>query len=264
MTFKLDPIRRAAAFILLFAGCALAAHFSNQVFLHLVATLGFGLALYVAYTEFSTKRKNVWDTVITSLIIFLLVHYGSTMTDLLYPLLITFIAITMKFFVEFKSSPVVNPAAGAVLLAALLLAFIPGTSLPFVSWWGASFGGYLSLGLMALWIVGGLYQWRKSAIVGSFLLAHAVLLLLRGQGMEGLQFAFTDATIYFFAAFMLVDPKTSPFKPRDQILYGLVAAGLYNLLAWLGTPYFELFALVGANLFRMGTMMLPKKNGPKV
>lgn len=259
MTFKLDPIHRAAYFMIVFAAVALGTHFTGPVLLHLCATLGFALLLWVAFTIFSTKHKNIWDTVITGLILFLVLHYGSSAGDLVYPLAATGIAMLVKFFLEWKGSPVINPAAAGILVSALVLAFIPGLDHPFASWWGASYNGYLSLALMALWVFGGLYQWRKWQIVISFFVAHALLLLLRGEGLSGLLFTFTDSTIYFFVTIMLVEPKTSPFLPKQQVAYGVVAALLYNLLAYSGAPYFELFALVGANLSRVVMMQMPKK-----
>lgn len=260
MSIKLDPIHRAAYFMIAFATVVLATHFSADVLLHLAATLGACLVLYTIFTRVSAKHKNIWDTVITGLILFLVLHYGNTFGDLIFPLAASFIAMFIKFFVEYKGSPIINPVAGGLLLSALLLAFVPGLSHPFVSWWGASFSGYLSLALMAVWIVGGLDQWKKWNIVLSFLVAHALLLLLRGEGLAGLQFTFTDSMIYFYATIMLVEPKTSPFLPKQQLAYGAIAALLYNLLAFAGAPYFELFALVGANLSRVVMMQMPKKN----
>ena len=259
MPIKLDPIHRAAYFMICFATVVLATHFSADVLLHLSATLGACLVLYAIFTRVSAKRKNLWDTVITGLILFLVLHYSSDFGGLIFPVTASFIAMYIKFFVEFKGSPIINPVAGGLLLSALLLAFVPGLGHPFVSWWGASFSGYLSLALMAVWIIGGLNQWRKWNIVFSFLAVHAVLLLLRGEGMAGLQFTFTDSMIYFYATIMLVEPKTSPFLPKQQLAYGAVAAILFNLLAFAGAPYFELFALVGANLSRVVMMQMPKK-----
>lgn len=258
MTFKLDPIHRAAYFMIVFAAVALATHFTGQTLLHLCATLGFALLLWVFFTYFSTKHKNIWDTVITGLILFLVLHYGSSVSDLVYPLTATLIAMLVKFFLEWKGSPVINPAAAGILVSALVLAFIPGLDHPFASWWGASYSGYLSLGLMAVWVIGGLYQWRKWQIVASFFITHALLLLLRGEGLSGLLFTFTDSTIYFFATIMLVEPKTAPFLPKQQIVYGLVGVLLLNLLAYSGAPYAELFALVGANLSRVVMLQMPK------
>jgi hypothetical protein len=248
MPFKLDPIKRCALFMMVFTGTASLFKFSPQMALHLATTVGWGLMLYVFYSWVSDKRKNLWDTVITSAIIALLLHDSMGATAFVYPLLATFIAITQKFFIEFKNSPVINPVAFALLLTALITAFIPGMEKPFVSWWGTAFQGYLSLGLMGLWMVFGLHQWKKWPAVVSFLVAYLSLLLVRGQGWESLQFALTDSTLYFFATIMLVEPKTAPFRPKEQVAYGLFTAGLLSALIHWGAPYPQLFALAGANL----------------
>ena len=135
MNFKLDPIKRFCLFLTIFAGVAIAYNWSNDVLLHLAATLGFGLVLFALYSKLSIKRKNVWDTVITAELIFLLLHYGTGLSSLIYPLMAVFIAETLKFFIEWKSSPIVNPAAAALLLTAGIGALI-GWDMPFVSWWG--------------------------------------------------------------------------------------------------------------------------------
>ncbi len=264
---KLDPIRRFALFLVIFSGFALGYNFSNAVLLHLAATLGFGLVLYWLYSRLSAKRKNVWDTVITTLIIFLLLHYGD---NLLYPLLATFFAITLKFFIEWKDSPVVNPAAGALLLTAGVLALIPGIDQPFISWWGTTFwalpwGVSVSFLLMALWILGGFYVWRKWAIFAGFLgvyflILFGLMLFFGSADKESMHFVLTDSTIYFLAAIMLPEPKTSPALPWKQGVYGVIAALVYSVLAIAAVPNYALFALVAANLFNAGFRLRKNKN----
>lgn len=263
MPFKLDPIKFCAVFLILFAALAFSYNASAQLAMHLAATVGFGLLTYVAFTEFlPNKHKNVWDTVITTLILFLVIHYGSTWVDLVFPLTATLFAMLLKFFVEFKGTPVVNPAAAGILISALVLAFIPGLEHPFVSWWGASYQGYLSLALMGLWMIFGLPSWKRGWAVLAFLTVFASGMLLRGEGLDSLRFAYTDAMIYFFATLMLMEPKTSPFKPTHQAAYGAVAAVLIHALMAVSAPYPELFGLVGANLFQTGLRHWPKKGTP--
>ena len=260
MTFKFDPIQRCAAFLILFSAFAFGFNASSQLTLHLTATLGFSLVLFALYsTFFPSKHKNVWDTVITALILFLVLHYGAGVSDLVYPLTASFIAITLKFFVEYKSFPIVNPVAAGLLVSALVLAFVPGLDHPFVSWWGTAFQGYLSLALLAVWIVGGLYQWRRWHIVVSFLVVFALGLLLRGQGIESVQFALTNSMVYFYATIMLLEPKTSPFRPMEQVAYGAFCAVVMTVLSYYQAPYPELFALVAANLAFFGKRVMPKK-----
>ena len=265
--FRLDPIRRFALFLIIFSGLALGYNFSNDVLLHLASTLGFGLILFWLFSRISTKQKNVWDTVITTLIIFLLLHYGA---NPFYPLIATFFALTLKFFIEWRGSPVVNPAAAALLLTAGVLALIPGLDQPFISWWGASFwqlpfGLSVSFILLAIWILGGFYVWRKWAIFFGFLLTYFLLVLIfysisDNPGIGVLQFAFTDSTVFFLASIMLSEPKTSPVLPWKQGAYGFLAALAYHVLAITGVSNAALFAVVAANLFNASFRLRKNKN----
>lgn len=260
MNFKLDPIKRFCLFLTVFTGVAIGYNWSSDVMLHLAATLGFGLVLYTFYTWISSKHKNVWDTVISCEIIFLLLHYGTGLSSLAYPLMAVFIAETLKFFIEWKGSPVVNPSAAGLLLTAGAAALI-GWELPFVSWWGTSYWvlpvASVSLILLAVWVVGGFHVWRKWPIFISFLLAFAIFESLRGLSLADLQFIFLDSTIYFIAAVMLPEPKTSPFLPWKQVAFGVLAAALISGLTYLDVPYAALFAIVGANLFNAGLKWKP-------
>lgn len=260
MIFKFDPTKTFTAFLVLLSGLAIAFNPTAQVLLHLVATLGFALILYWFYSLFSSKHKSIWNTAITGLLIFLVLDYGAGWLDIVYPLIATFVAITLKFFWEWKGLPVVNPAAAGLLIMAGVVAVIPGLDHAFISWWGASFQGWVSLAVVLVWMIFGLPRWRKWPIVLSFVVTHALILMLRGLEVETLRFIFSDSTIYFLAAFMLVDPKTSPFKPRDQVVYGLLAALVLNSLMHANAPYAELFAIVAANF---GTVLMrPAKKAP--
>ncbi len=251
MNFKLDPIKRLAFFLIMMACIASYFQLGMPLLWHALASIGFGAFLHTLYTLASKKPKNTANMLITVLLIFLLLH--PTIENIPLTLLATFFAITIKFFVSWKGSPIVNPTVAGLLMATgSILAFnaISGAThaLPFVSWWGTDFQGYLSLGLLALWVLGGLNIWRKWWLIGVFLLAMALFMLLRGLPLETLQYAFTHSTLYFLATVMLVDPKTSPMTRKTQIVYALVAALSYNLYSHFGISYFELFAIATANL----------------
>ena len=115
-----------------------------------------GSALYSigSTADFPPKEKR-WDTVITTLIIFLLLHYGD---NLLYPLLATFLPSPLNFLLNGKTLQWSTPRQGLCFTAGVL-ALIPGIDQPFISWWGTTFwalpwGVSVSFLLMALWILG--------------------------------------------------------------------------------------------------------------
>ena len=52
----------------------------------------------------------------------------------------------------------------------------------------------------------------------------------------------------FFAAFMLTDPPTSPPKPRDQVVFSLITAGVaFAVLMLVGAAYFLLAGVLAGN-----------------
>jgi len=261
MKFKLDPIKQFTLFLVVMSALAIGFNPSSQVLLHLASTLGFGLILYWLYSTFSSKHKLIWNTIITSLIIFLVLDYGAGLIDVIYPLIATFIAITMKFFWEWKRSPVVNPSVAGMLIMAGIVAVLPMMDRAFISWWGASFQGWVSLAVVLAWVFIGLHRWRKCGAVATFLAAHALILLLRGVETETLQFIYSDSTIYFMAAAMLIEPRTSPIRGDQQFVFGLFAALIFNSLLHANAPYAELFTIAAANLAFM--MMRPLKKKKK-
>ena len=61
----------------------------------------------------------------------------------------------------------------------------------------------------------------------------------------------------FFAGFMLTDPPTSPNRPRDQILYGLiVAAASAAIYLTLGGVYFLPAGLLVGNAWETARRLL--------
>ncbi len=247
MKFKLDPTKLLVVLLTLLSGFGIAFNFSGEILLHLLATLGFALVLYWFYSYFSSKHKSIWDTIITALIIFLVLHYGAGV-ELLYPLVATFVAITWKFFFEYKGSPIVNPSAGAILIAAAVIPLFGNVDTAFVSWWGTSFAAPLTMILIIPWTIYGSYKWKKLPIVATFLLVHLLVMVFRGEGGSLIESTFADSTIYFLASVMLIEPKTSPTKTQQQVYYGIVAALFYNIFLQYGVPYFGLFAIAAANL----------------
>jgi hypothetical protein len=256
MKLKLNPYQKAAGLLGIYSLGALGYNYSTEVLLHLAATLGFGVALFYVLSTATKQKKDINTTIISSLILFLILHYGTDTADLLYPLIATFFAIAGKFFIKVKGGPIFNPVVGAVI-GLFLVSRLLGWEDPFVSWWGANFGGIVSLALMAVWIIYVLKLFKRYTVLITFLAVHAIILLVSGES-ELFNFTFTDASIYFLGGVMLIEPKTSPIKRKDQFTYGLLAAVSYNLLLTNAVPYLGIFAIAIANTFNLLNRFKPK------
>ncbi|MBI4235480.1 hypothetical protein HY604_04240 [Candidatus Peregrinibacteria bacterium] len=251
---KISPTNQLAIFLSIYAILAIFFNFKIEKLAHLGITVGFGMFLYVLFSRISTAKKIPQNALITTLIIFLVLHYPlsiSNITEYVGPLIATFMAIFSKFFLEKNGSPIINPTVFGILISAIIMRIVTGESAPFTSWWGTNFQGYLSLTLILIWLIFGLNRWRKLPIVITFLIFYGTILYAFQQNLTTLKFIFTDTTIFFFAAIMLVDPKTSPIGKTQQIIFAIIAATSYNLLNYLNLPfsYEPLLAIAIANFY---------------
>lgn len=247
MKFKLNPLQQFALFLAVYSSFAVWFNFGEDVLWHLAATLGFALVLFYALSAVSKRKKVIWNTIATSLIIFLVLNFGQTLNDLWYPLTAVFIAVTYKFFFEYKGKPIINPTVFTLLLLMSIAGVIPGAEPVFVSWWGASFAEPLAVILLLVWVLAGLNVWKKWPIFLSFIIPYAVFTYFYG-GMDFTKFIFTTGTVYFFTAVMLVEPKTSPILTRNQIIAGVFTAAVYSALLYFKVGASELIAIAAMNL----------------
>lgn len=255
---KLNPLQQFTIFLLIYSGIAVGFNFGNEVLLHLLATLGFGIVLFYVFQKISKKKKSIWNTIATCLIIFLILGFSGGVAGVVYPMIATFIAVIFKFFFEWKGRPIINPAVFALLVLVSIAALIPGMESPFVSWWGASFKEPLALVLILVWVLSGLNVWKKWPLFISFLASYAVIVYF-AEGVEFLKFIFTSGTIFFFAAVMLIEPKTSPIKRNQQIICGVLAAAVYSALTYYGASNTALLSLAAMNLLNFGFILIPQK-----
>lgn len=156
------------------------------------------------------------------------------------------IAVVSKFFIQYKSSNVFNPAALGLIIA--LPIFGLGDE-----WWIASnYNIYgIAITLTPILIILA-YEARRLAAAAAFVLASFALALIVEMGS-----ALSITTIvtllfginYFFAFVMLIEPKTSPRKNYSQVLYGVSLAALYMAFAFFRVPYSLLVVLLTGNVF---------------
>jgi len=159
------------------------------------------------------------------------------------------VAIASKYALRSSAANVFNPAALALLIA--FFAF--GAE---ESWWGA----LPDLPMAALLVVaaGGLYlaeRLNKLPSVVAFLLTYfAGFTLVSFVGDPGSVWEVFRApdlhAVIFLALFMVTDPPTSPPKAREQIIYGVLCAGItVGTYLWGGGAYFLLTGVLAGNIW---------------
>ena len=154
------------------------------------------------------------------------------------PIATAILAITTKHLFRTRLANIFNPAALALVIAAVL--FKSGES-----WWGA----LPDLGWIGALIIasGGYFiadRINKLPVVLIFLGAYLALFtgasFLGNAGQVSEIFRTPDLQMaLFFAFFMLDDPPTCPVKYRDQMIFAvLVATSCFLFFEWFGWLYF--------------------------
>lgn len=159
------------------------------------------------------------------------------------------LGIVAKHTLRVRRANVLNPAAAALVGSYYL--FDTGQS-----WWGAL--PELPAPWLVLSVVTGLFITRrlhKLPLVLAFLGAHFTFGTMAAFAGDPARLAELYRSpdvhmVLFFALFMLTDPPTSPPKPADQIVFGVMAAmASFALFMLVGAVYFLLGGLLVANLW---------------
>ena len=164
------------------------------------------------------------------------------------------VAVTSKYLLRAGPANIFNPAALGLFAAFFI--FHSGQS-----WWGALPDWPRPLAgqavLLLLIATGGLVADRVKRVPAAlaFLGVHYLLFTLTAfvgdPGRVAAIFRSSDLHAALFCAFfMITDPPTSPAKPRDQIIFGAIAAAVsFGVSQLVGAVIFLLAGLLVANLW---------------
>jgi len=150
------------------------------------------------------------------------------------------IAVLSKHLIKIQQKHIFNPANFGVLLVSIIFG-VPHT------WWISS-----SLVLVLIFGIFILWRLRRYDLALSFLISYylinSIIELVRGNGFNDVYLTIINGgVIYFFAMFMLIEPKTHPTKNR--VVYGSLVAVLFIVLH-IFIPQHDLpMALAVGNIF---------------
>lgn len=173
------------------------------------------------------------------------------------------LAITwlIRITVRSRSKPIFNPAAAglvvAYLVTVLLVLFGVLDEPVFVSWWGADLQfrflednplfEMASLTLLTAMVYLSL-RFRRGSIGGAFFLTYLVLMLgfisfSTGSLSFAIGYQLVTGSVAFMAFIMTTEPKTSPVKQQEQIIWG-VSGGLLVFIGYVILPQYLTFLAV--------------------
>lgn len=224
----------------------------NRTPLQALVTTAYAVCFELLFM-FLSRRKLEFplSAIITSISLSILLNYPHGYGLLVVPPLL---AIGSKYLFTYKDRHVLNPALIGVTFSILL--FGERISLaPTYQWLALP---YLSVFMALAAAVTFMPRIRRWPLVLSFLTFYSFQTLLRGWMMRGyLPFetlvvgSLTNPALFLFAFFMITDPRTSPERPREQVLVGFLLA-LLDFFFHVEMSYFTLFfaaSLIGALRF---------------
>ena len=196
-------------------------------------------------------RTKTWKLTASSMITGLIIgHVLSSDQEWWKFLVACALAILSKYLIVFKKKHIFNPAALGIFLAMVLF----GAS----TQWKGTYLWYILL-------PGGVYfaqKIRKLRILGSYFLVSLALFGAQAIIQKIPLRHILGYLSYFYIFVMIIEPKTSPAKPRGQIIFGAGIAILIFTLTEFGVKFdAELFSLLVLN---MAVLLINKGKIPRL
>ena len=183
-------------------------------------------------------RTKIWRITDSSIITGLIIGYVLSTDQAWWMFLAaSALAILSKYLIVFKKKHIFNPAAFGIFLTIILF----GAS----TQWKGTYAWYILLPC-------GVYFAQKIGklkIVISYLLTCLVLFGTQAIVQRIPLGHILGYLSYFYIFVMIIEPKTSPVKPRGQIIFGAGIAILIFMLTEFGAKFdVELFSLLILNM----------------
>lgn len=177
------------------------------------------------------KRKEFPEHgLITGLIIALVLSPVSLSASIIIPV----IAIALKHVIRYKNRNIFNPAALGMFVSAAALGV-------HAAWWSVSY-----LAMPFGFIIA--YKIRRLYNPLSFIAVSSAIPAIYGYINSGKWLLPINASMFFFAFVMLLEPVTSPHTKKGQVIFGVSVATLSFLLSFTSLDIF-LSSLLIMNLF---------------
>ncbi|TNE43149.1 MAG: hypothetical protein EP343_34650 [Deltaproteobacteria bacterium] len=212
--------------------------------------VGISLAMFWPLKVMLQPKKKAVHALISTLMLFLVLSHDNHQLWTASALLLTL--YVAKFGLQYRGMAIFNPIAFSIVSVTLLSFVVPSVNDPELVWAGlqANFtvSGIVlpvSLMFMGISILGNVRRIRRIPLALSYLGTAFLLQLVLDASISWL--AFATATL-FMGALAVVEPRTSPVKRNQQIVYGVLAAMLYVGFAHFKLPSAAMLSLCVANL----------------
>ena len=152
------------------------------------------------------------------------------------------LAILSKHAIIVRQKHVFNPANFGILLVSVIFRVSH-------TWWVSSPQILVLLfGIFIIWRLKRIYLALSFLIV--YYTANSAIELLKGSGISEIYYTIANGgVVYFFAMFMLIEPKTNPSARKQRIIYGALVAALFIVFQFYIPEHGLPLALAVGNIF---------------
>ena len=208
--------------------------------------------IFLAFKYGLDRRKKYQNAVISTFIILLVLSHAEM--NPLRGILVMLLLYISKFLMKYKKQNIFNPVVFAIGLTTLFALIIPALGIPPLDWSGIDIRFLilgtavpLSLLFITLSLIFNVGRIRKHPLALSFIAANLLLGFIFNTYDENyLSFIISTA---FIGSAIIVEPKTSPVKTNEQIIYGVTIALLIMALSMLTVPNAPIIGLMLGNAF---------------
>ena len=207
--------------------------------------------VFLAFKYGLDRRKKYQHAVISTLIILLVLSHADL--NPVRGVLVILLLYISKFLVKYKKQNIFNPVVFAVGITTLFALVIPSMDTPPLDWSGIDirfsiFGTAfpLSLVFITLSLIFNVGRLRKHPLALSFIAATMILGFII-NAYDGNYLSLIVITAFIGSA-IIVEPKTSPSKTKEQIIFGVSMALLIAGLSLINVPNSPIIGLMLGNL----------------
>ncbi|MDH5368252.1 MAG: hypothetical protein OEW67_14825 [Cyclobacteriaceae bacterium] len=220
------------------------------------AILGFGLimissVLHLVFSKLFDKNKKYLHSLISTFLIILMLSHADP--EPLRGVLILLLLYVSKFFITYKKQTIFNPVVFTIGGITLLALFVPFLEVPPLNFNGIDirfpiFGKNIPLPLLPiiLALIFNVDGVKKHPLAISFI-ASSLLLGFFINAYNTDHFSYVIITSFIGAA-IIVEPKTSPIKNKEQIFFGVIMALFITGLTELKAPNPTIIGLFIGNI----------------
>ena len=227
----------------------------NEAGLHFMklgaALLVISTVLYLIFKYGVDKRKKYLHVLISTFLILLVLSHGDP--DPVRGLLVILLLFISKFLIKYKGHNIFNPLVFAIGATTLLAMVIPVIGIPPLDWSGIDirfeiFNTAIPLSLLPiiLALIFNVGRIKKHPLALSFI-ATSLILGFIFKDHEGNYLSYIISTVFIGAA-IIVEPKTSPTKNSEQIIYGIAMALIIPGISMVKIPNAPIIGLMLGNV----------------